>query len=162
MDSALARALAADAPFFVAGAARGANACLLPDRTGGVVDSPPALLKPQGLPPEHRVRKRRDFERAYEEGKKVVTPEFALFARPNGLPHSRLGITTTRRLGKAVTRNRARRLVREAYRTHRQDIPMGFDLVFVVRSPLLERKPAALGPILVRAAHEASKENIEA
>jgi ribonuclease P protein component len=91
-----------------------------------------------------------------------VTPEFALFARRNGLPHSRLGITTTRRLGKAVTRNRARRLVREAYRTHRQDIPMGLDLVFVVRSPLLGRKPAELGPILARAAHEALKENIEA
>lgn len=91
-----------------------------------------------------------------------MTPEFALFARPNGLPHSRLGITTTRRLGKAVTRNRARRLVREAYRTHRRDIPTGLDLVFVVRSPLLERKPAELGPILVRAAQEASKESIEA
>ncbi len=119
-------------------------------------------MKPEGLPPEHRVRKRRDFERAYEEGKKVVTPEFALFARRNGLSHSRLGITTTRRLGKAVTRNRARRLVREAYRTHRRDIPTGLDLVFVVRSPLLERKPAELGPILVRAAQEASKESIEA
>ncbi len=161
MDSVPGRARAVDAPFFVAGAARDASACLLPDRTGDVVE-PPALLKPRGLPPRQRVRKRRDFERAYEEGKKVVTPEFALFARPNGLPHSRLGITTTRQLGKAVTRNRARRLVREAYRTHRQEIPTGLDLVFVVRSPLLGHKPAELGPILVSAAQEASKESIEA
>ena len=91
-----------------------------------------------------------------------MTPEFALFARPNELAHSRLGITTTRRLGKAVIRNRARRLVREAYRTHREQIPLGLDLVFVVRPPLLERKPAELGPILVGAAHDASKRNIEA
>jgi len=108
-------------------------------------------LKPQGLPPDHRVRKRRDFERAYEEGKKVVMPEFALFARVNGLPHSRLGITTSRKLGNAIRRNRARRLVREAYRTHRELLPKGFDLVFVVRAPLLRRSAADLGPLMVAA-----------
>jgi len=116
-------------------------------------------LKPQGLPPEHRVRKRRDFERAYEEGKKVVMPEFALFGRHNGLAHSRLGITTTRKLGGAVKRNRARRLVREAYRTHREQIPTGYDLVFVVRAPLLERKSMELGPILVKAARKMAAES---
>ncbi len=115
-------------------------------------------MKPQGLPPDQRVRKRRDFEKAYEEGKKIVTHEFALFARPNGKPHSRLGITTTRRLGKAVTRNRARRLVREAYRTHREEMPTGFDFVFVVRPRLLERKSRELGPLLVKAAAKADKE----
>jgi ribonuclease P protein component len=91
-----------------------------------------------------------------------VTPEFVLFARRNGLAHSRIGITTTRRLGKAVTRNRARRLVREAYRTHRKQIPSGLDFVFVVRPPLLGHKPAELGPILVGAAHRALKESPEA
>jgi len=82
---------------------------------------------------------------------KIVVPEFALFARPNGLSHSRLGITTTRKLGKAVTRNRARRLVREAYRKNRGDLPLGLDLVFVVRAPLLRRSSTELGPILIRA-----------
>ena len=111
-------------------------------------------MKPQGLPADHRVRKRRDFERAYEEGKKVVTSEFALFMLPNGSSTSRLGITTTRRLGKAVTRNRARRLVREAYRTHRQEVPGGYDLVVVVRSPLLKRNARELGAILIDAARQ--------
>lgn len=78
-------------------------------------------------------------------------PEFALFARANGLPHSRLGITTSRRLGGAIRRNRARRLLREAYRTHRGQLPLGFDLVFVVRAPLLRRSAAELAPIMVEA-----------
>ena len=138
------------------GARRAASGYRLPD-----LETPPRRassgLKPQGLPPDLRVRKRRDFEKAYEEGKKIVTREFALFARPNGEQYSRLGITTTRRLGKAVTRNRARRLVREAYRTHRQDMPTGFDFVFVVRPPLLEKKPRELGPILVEAAGAAER-----
>ena len=109
-------------------------------------------MKPQGLPPRFRVRKRGDFERAYAEGKKVVTPEFALFGRTNGLDHSRLGVTTTKKLGNAVVRNRARRLVREAYRTRRQDLPDGWDLVVVVRAPLLRRNATRIGDVLVDAA----------
>lgn len=115
-------------------------------------------MKPQGLPQEHRVRKRRDFERAYEEGKKVVMPEFALFGRPNGLPHSRLGITTTRKLGGAAVRNRGRRLVREAFRTQRDNLPRGYDLVFVVREPLLRRSSEELALIMIRAARKLEEE----
>jgi ribonuclease P protein component len=113
-------------------------------------------LKAQGLPPEFRVRNRRDFERAYAEGQKVVAREFALFALANGLEHSRLGVTTTKRLGKAVVRNRGRRLVREAYRTHRHELPSGWDLVFVVRPPLYKRSAADLGAIMVAATAELS------
>ncbi len=144
------------APSFAVADARAASGWHLPDNLNRL--GTPSPLKPQGLPPAHRVRKRRDFERAYAEGDKVVTPEFALFARVNGMDHSRLGITTTRKLGNAVTRNRARRLVREAYRTHREQLPVGLDLVFVVRAPLLQRVPAELGPILVRATGKLPKE----
>lgn len=108
----------------------------------------------QGLPPSCRLRKRPEFEKAYEEGHKVVTPHFALYVRPNGLPHSRLGITTTRRLGKAVVRNRARRLVREAYRKNQDKFPSGYDFVFVVRRPLLALKSTALEPLLTAAARK--------
>ena len=109
-------------------------------------------MKQQGLPPARRVRKRREFEKAYKEGYKVVTPQFALYVRPNGLQASRLGITTTRRLGKAVVRNRARRLVREAYRKNQKALPPGYDFVVVVRKPLLDLKSTALEPVLTGAA----------
>lgn len=113
-------------------------------------------MKSEGLPPSHRVRHRRDFEKAYDEGTKVVTPSFALFARPNGLAHSRLGVTATRRLGRHVRRNRARRVVKEAYRKHRREYPRGFDYVVVVRDALLKLSPEELAPVLVRAAREAA------
>lgn len=113
-------------------------------------------MRDQGFPATLRVRKRRDFQRVYDEGYKVVTPEFALFAHSNHLEHSRLGVTASRRIGKAVRRNRARRLVREAFRIHRAQMPPGFDYVVVVRSPLLERSPQELGPLLVKAAGEAA------
>ncbi len=147
-------------PSFAVAGARAASGWHLPEKLNCL--GTPIPLKPQGLPPEHRVRKRRDFEKAYAEGDKVVMPEFALFARVNGMDHSRLGITTTRKLGNAVTRNRARRLVREAYRTHRQQLPVGLDLVFVVRAPLLQRVPGELGRILVRATRKLPKEGATA
>ena len=111
-------------------------------------------MNAQGLPPSRRVRKRREFEKAYEEVHKVVTPQFALYVRPNGLAQSRLGITTTRRLGKAAVRNRARRLVREAYRKNHGRLPEGFDYVFVVRRPLLSMSSIDLEPVLVGAANQ--------
>ena len=86
----------------------------------------------------------------------MVTLYFALYARPNGLPHSRLGITATRRLGKAVRRNRARRVVRESYRRYREQMPDGYDYVVVARWPLLNLAPDDLAPALVRAAHQAA------
>lgn len=107
---------------------------------------------------ERRVRRRADFEDAYRVGHKVVRPPFVLFARPNGLETSRLGVTATRKIGNAVIRNRARRLVREAYRRVRASLPSGYDLVVVVRPPLLALSAPDLGPLLVEAAAAAAGE----
>jgi len=104
------------------------------------------------LPPERRVRRRADFQRAYAEGTKVVTRLFVLFARPNCGELTRLGVTATRKTGNAVIRNRARRLVRDAFRRHREKMPEGIDLVVVVRPPLLQSHPETIATELIAAA----------
>lgn len=101
------------------------------------------------------MRKRADFKRAYDEGSKVVMRPFVLFARANGLAHARLGVTATRKLGPAVVRNRARRLVREAFRQCRTTLPGGHDLVVVARPALLDMKPSGLAELLRAAAQRA-------
>jgi ribonuclease P protein component len=65
-----------------------------------------------------------------------------VFALPNALPHGRLGIAATRKLGTAVLRNRAKRLIREVFR--RNKIAPGFDVVVVPKRELLDASLSAL------------------
>ena len=60
-----------------------------------------------------------------------------LYYIPNRLKVNRLGITVSTKIGHAVVRNRMRRLVREAYRSEEQRCKVGYDLVVVVRSGML-------------------------
>jgi len=112
----------------------------------------PVVAKPLGHPRDRRLRRRSEFSRTYEQGRKIVSRAFVLFARQNEAGITRLGVTATRKIGNAVVRNRARRLVREAFRQCRRDLPPGYDLVVVVRPPLLRMNPAQIIPALLEAA----------
>ena len=83
-----------------------------------------------------RVRKRAEFERIQQGGARVTTRSFVLVvaARADRGP-ARLGITASRKIGGAVTRNRAKRLVREAFRAHPELFPPGIDIVVICRKP---------------------------
>jgi ribonuclease P protein component len=78
-----------------------------------------------GLPREKRLAKRREFLRVYETGRKLFSRYTVLFFAANGLPVSRIGITATKKLGKANVRNRLKRWTREVYRRQRE--PLGLD-----------------------------------
>jgi ribonuclease P protein component len=79
----------------------------------------------EALPKEKRLAKRREFLRVYETGRKLFARYSVLFVASNGLPHSRIGITATKKLGKANVRNRLKRWTREVYRRQRE--PLGLD-----------------------------------
>lgn len=74
-----------------------------------------------------------EFRRLYAKGKNAVAPCMALYCRPNRLGYTRLGFTVSVKLGNAVTRNRIRRRLREAYRTNEMRFRPGYDLVVVGR-----------------------------
>ena len=93
-----------------------------------------------------RVRKCAEFERIQGGGARVSTRTFVLIVsgRPDRGP-ARLGITASRKIGGAVTRNRAKRLVREAFRANPELFPPGIDLVVIVRKPPGSMKAAEVG-----------------
>ena len=73
------------------------------------------------------------FQKLYRSGKSSVTPWIAVYFRRNGLNVNRLGITASKKIGGAVQRNRARRIIKEAYRLTEPRIKKGFDIVIVAR-----------------------------
>jgi len=96
------------------------------------------MLRPMGrYSPSDRVRKRSEYLRIQQAGHRVVSPGF-VFMLQRSVPSlaPRLGITASRRVGNAVARNRAKRLVREAFRAVRGTWPQGVDVVVIVRQAL--------------------------
>ena len=86
-------------------------------------------------PAEH-VRKRADFELIYKTGTKRSGRLMTMFTREREGGVARLGIAATRKMGAAVERNRAKRLVREVFRHHK---PAGaLDVVVVPRRNILD------------------------
>ncbi|HWQ00165.1 MAG TPA: ribonuclease P protein component [Vicinamibacterales bacterium] len=96
------------------------------------------------LRPAERLRRKKEFEQARREGAQVRGRHLTLVLRPNGLSRARLGIVASRRLGGAVRRNRAKRLVREIFRLNKMPTAAGFDIVVVAHPTLLEADFAAL------------------
>lgn len=74
------------------------------------------------------------FRRLYRTGKSTVTPLFVLYIRKNGRKNNRMGITASKTVGKAVVRNRCRRVLRESYRLLEPELATGYDMILVART----------------------------
>ena len=112
------------------------------------------------LPHEH-LRRPADFKRAFDRRRSAADGKLIVYVCENGLPHSRLGLSVSRKNGNAVHRNRMRRLYREAFRLSRHDMPPGIDLVLVPRKPdqpTLEDLIKALPRLVRQAARKLEQE----
>lgn len=81
-----------------------------------------------------------DFRRVYGRGKSCVSPALVVYCLKNRAGICRIGITTSKKLGGAVERNRCRRVIKEAYRHLLPQCSDGWDIVFVARTRTLRCK----------------------
>jgi ribonuclease P protein component len=99
---------------------------------------PDASQGPQ--PPDERLGRRqrliqpRLFDEAYGQGRKFVGRHMVMFLRSGEGAALRFGVVTGRKIGPAVTRNRARRRIRDVFRRHRAQLRGDFDVVFLARA----------------------------
>ncbi len=82
---------------------------------------------------EFTLKQNSDFHRLYGRGKSESSPVLVTYALKSRQPYSRVGITTSKKIGSAVERNRCRRVIRAAYSSLKGDVKPGYDLVFVAR-----------------------------
>jgi ribonuclease P protein component len=92
----------------------------------------------QRFPRTYRLTARRQFVEVYNRGRKARRSAFTVFGLANDLEHCRLGLTVTRRIGNAVERNRIKRILRDAFRRHREELQVPMDLVINAYSAVLE------------------------
>lgn len=84
----------------------------------------------------YRLRTDAQFKRVRGAGRSWAQPLAVLYALPNGEGVNRVGFSVSKRIGKAVARNRAKRLLREAVRLRWDTIKSGYDLLLIARTPI--------------------------
>ncbi len=102
-----------------------------------------------------RLKSESDVQRVWQDGRAYAHPLVILRARANGLPQSRVAFVVSKKIGNAVRRNRAKRLMREAARERFLEIRPGYDLVLIGRQSIAQASlvevKGALENLLTRA-----------
>lgn len=81
-----------------------------------------------------RMKDNKDFTRLYCKGAFVSCGLCTVYYRKNGRKENRIGISVGKKIGCAVERNRAKRVIRQAYRENEQKFPVGYDIVVNARA----------------------------
>jgi ribonuclease P protein component len=112
-----------------------------------------------GFPRSSRLKQRSDFARARAEGLRLVCGCLIanVASRPPDLA-SRLGVVTSRKIGGAVQRSRARRLLRESFRLHQGELARPVDLVLIARPSIAGKGLAEVERDFLRALRQARLE----
>lgn len=100
------------------------------------------------------LKKNYEFRRLYNKGKTAVTPYLVVYSIKTGRDHKRVGYTVSTKIGKAVTRNRIRRRLREIYRLNADRLIDNADIVIVARARCVDAEYAKLDKAFLHACSE--------
>lgn len=96
------------------------------------------LMERFTFPQRLRLKTPAEFKRVFDRKKSVADGVLVVYAAENGLPHCRLGLSVSRKVGNAVVRNRWKRVCREAFRLNQHTLPSGLDFILIPRSSTTE------------------------
>ena len=84
---------------------------------------------------KYNIRKNSEFRAVYKRGKSFSNYLLVLYVYRSRSDFNRLGVSVSKKVGKSVTRNRIKRLIKECYRSNSDHINKGYDFVFIARNP---------------------------
>lgn len=84
-----------------------------------------------------RLKKNSDFKSVYAKGRSFATKILVMYYKPNRQGYNRIGFSISKKVGKAVVRNRVRRLIKENLK-QMDDINVGYDIIFIARVAIVE------------------------
>lgn len=97
-----------------------------------------------------KLKLNKDFRRIYGRGRSFVNPAFVTYVLKNRSDDIRIGITVSKKIGGAVSRNRAKRIITAAFRECATHIPCGYDFVFVARTRILNSKSQSIAADMMK------------
>lgn len=97
-----------------------------------------------------KIKENYEFRRAYKRGTSLVCPYIAVYYLKNRTHRVRLGITAGKKIGNAVSRNRAKRLITAAFYECMPRLLPGYDFVIVARTRILKVKSTTVADALLR------------
>ena len=92
----------------------------------------------ESLAPRERIRKKKEFLVLYKKGYRYKSKYFSLIGLSNALTYSRVGVVASKKVGNAVTRNRAKRRMRELFRRNKNLLTHPVDFIIVAMPAMRE------------------------
>ncbi len=98
----------------------------------------------------NRLKSNKGFVRAFKKGVYAANDAVVVYFVRNKTPYNNLGISVSKKIGNAVLRNRAKRIIRAAYRECEADIPIGYDMVFAAKPNINGKKSGDIAGFIKR------------
>jgi ribonuclease P protein component len=98
-------------------------------------------VKKEGLSKKERLKKNKEFEAVFKEGKKLwINSILLIIYKPNGLNYRRLGIVVSKKIRKATQRNKVKRWIRELFRRNKDWFPENCDIIIIPHPSVINFK----------------------
>lgn len=87
---------------------------------------------------QQRIKKNKEFQRIFKKGKSFANRQFIVYVLKNDQPEFRVGLSVSKKVGNAVTRNRIKRYIRQTFLERKDDLMQNADYVIIARQQAAE------------------------
>jgi ribonuclease P protein component len=87
---------------------------------------------------EFRIKENKDFQTVFQKGISTANRQFVVYVLEKDQTHFRIGLSVSKKIGNAVTRNRIKRLIRQFFLEHHNDLAQDKDYIIIARKPTAE------------------------